>query len=105
MGQRADEMRQPQERDQSPEEIRDNIEHTRAEMSETIDAIQERLSPAYLKEQVKDQVRETFHETRTAAVENVKGAGSTMLETIKRNPIPAAIAGVKHWLAVAQGDE
>ncbi len=50
MGQRAGEI------DQRPAEIEVNIEQTRAEMSETIDAIQERLSPAHIKELVRDQV-------------------------------------------------
>ncbi|MBW3636145.1 MAG: DUF3618 domain-containing protein, partial [Armatimonadetes bacterium] len=40
------------------EEIRDEIEHTRAEMSQTIDELQEKLSPQHIKEQVKDSVRE-----------------------------------------------
>ncbi len=97
MGQRAGEI------DQRPAEIEANIEQTRAEMSETIDAIQEKLSPSHIKEQVKEQVQQSFQEAkdsmREATVDNVKGAGSTMWETIKQNPIPAAIAGLSvAWL-------
>src|SRR5437879_4066531 len=40
--------------DERPEEIRAEMEQTRAEISETIDAIQERLSPQDLKEQARD---------------------------------------------------
>ena len=40
------------------ERTRTEIERTRADMSETVDAIQERLSPENLKEQAKDRVRD-----------------------------------------------
>jgi hypothetical protein len=89
--------------------IRDEIEETRAEMGETIDAIQERLSPAHIKDQVKEQVREQFHEA-TATVRDatigkaeamVRNAGDTinearygLMETIRQNPIPAALVGL-----------
>lgn len=102
------------------EEIRANIEQTRAEMSETIDALQDRLSPTALKEQaqdqfddikehVKEQVREQFQEAKTMVreatigrVENmvqnasdtVNDARYTMMDTIRENPIPAALVGI-----------
>jgi NAD(P)-dependent dehydrogenase (short-subunit alcohol dehydrogenase family) len=41
-----------------PSEIRSDIEETRAEMSETIDAIQSKLDPQRVKERVADTVRE-----------------------------------------------
>lgn len=40
----------------SPEEIRSRIEDTRQQMGETIDELQERLSPSNIVEQVKDEV-------------------------------------------------
>lgn len=74
---------------------RAEIEHTRADMSETVDAIQERLSPESLKEQAKDRVRE-------ATVGKVTGAGSTVVETIKENPLPAILTGIGlGWLFVS----
>jgi Protein of unknown function (DUF3618) len=39
---------------QSADEIRAGIEHTRADMSETIDAIQDKISPEHIKQQVRD---------------------------------------------------
>jgi len=89
--------------------IRSNIDQTRSEMSETIEAIQERLSPETLTEQVKDQVREQFEEAKTVvrdatigkAEEMVRNAGDTVnearftvIETIRQNPIPAALVGI-----------
>src|SRR5919202_1910660 len=77
-------------------------------MSTTIDAITERLSPDNVKEQVKEQmaeqvrdVRDTVREATIGKAEDmVRSAGETVsdaragvIETIKQNPIPAALAG------------
>jgi len=90
-------------------EIRANIEQTRTEMSSTIEAIQERLSPQHLKEQVKGQVREQFEEVKSSvrdatigkaetmvrsASESVTEVRYTLMETIRQNPIPAAMVGL-----------
>ena len=91
--------------EERPEAIRENIEETRAELSETIDAIQERLSPEHLKEQATSAVREATVGKAEAAVSNAtetaRGAGARMLETIKQNPLPAALAGIGiGWLVM-----
>jgi len=52
------------------EQIRGQIKHTRREMSETIDAIQEKLSISNISEQVKEQVSEQINN----AVETAKDA-------------------------------
>jgi len=90
-------------------ELRDGIEQTRNEMSETIEAIQTRLSPEHLKDQVKEQVREQFQEVkatvRDATIgkaqemarnvgESVTDARYTMMETVSHNPIPAAMVAL-----------
>lgn len=90
-------------------EIRAGIDQTRAEMSETIDAIQNRLSPQHIKEQVKEQVREQFQDAKAtvrdatigkaedmvrSAGETVNEARYTIGETIRQNPIPAAMVGL-----------
>lgn len=77
------------------ERTRAEIERTRADMSETVDAIQERLSPENLKEQAKDRVRE-------ATVGRAQEAGSGVVDTIRQNPLPAALAGIGlGWLFVS----
>ena len=43
-------------RDEDVTQIRHSIEQTRSDMSETIDELQQRLSPSHLKEQVREQV-------------------------------------------------
>ena len=74
---------------------RAEIERTRADMSETVDAIQERLSPENLKEQAKDRVKE-------ATVGRAQEAGSDIVGTIRQNPIPAALTGIGlGWLLLS----
>ncbi len=53
------------------EQIRANIEETRAGMSETIDAIQEKLSFGNISEQVKDEVSDYVSETIQTAKDTV----------------------------------
>jgi ElaB/YqjD/DUF883 family membrane-anchored ribosome-binding protein len=69
------------------ERTRAEIVRTRADMSETVDAIQGRLSPENLKEQAKDRVKE-------ATVGRAQEAGSGIVETIRANPVPAALTGI-----------
>jgi hypothetical protein len=86
-------------------EIRESI----ADMTETIDELQERLSPSHLKEQVKEQVieqykqaRETVRQATIGKVEDmVDRVSDTMYETrrsivdtVTGNPIPSALVGI-----------
>ncbi len=76
-------------------QTRAEIERTRADMSETVDALQERLSPQNLKEQAKVQAKET-----------ARGAGSGFVERIKQNPVPAAMVGIGlGWLLMSGREE
>ncbi|MGI8856323.1 MAG: DUF3618 domain-containing protein, partial [Thermomicrobiales bacterium] len=94
---------------ESPEVLRADIAQTRDEMTGTIDAIQEKLNPDRLKEQVSDAVRdqvETVKDNiREATVgraeqmvsnvgDSAQRAGSGFMETVKQNPIPAALAAL-----------
>jgi ElaB/YqjD/DUF883 family membrane-anchored ribosome-binding protein len=96
------------------EVIRRDIEQTRAEMGETIDAIQRKLDPGVLKEHVREELREhiadakhSVHDATVGRVEHmvhraghdVREARTTVMDTIRENPIPAAIvAGGIAWL-------
>jgi len=92
-----------------PEVIRNQIENTRADMTETIDAIQERLNPDTLKEHAKDAVREATVGRAEEAVSNVseraqemvhdvtdtaRDAGTGVVDLVRQNPLPAALAGI-----------
>lgn len=79
---------------EDPVEIRAQIEQTRTEMSETIDAIQTRLSPSRVMADAKETVA-------TATVDKVKrlasqanGTKEIVLDTIQQNPLPVALAAV-----------
>jgi len=78
--------------------IEQEIEQTRAEMSSTIDAIQQQLSPEHLKEHAKEVVRDATigraQDMVSNAGESAKATGSSMLDMVKQNPVPAALAGI-----------
>ncbi len=77
------------------EATRVEIERTRADMSETVDAIQDRLSPQSLKEQAKDRVKE-------ATVGRARDARAGVVETVRANPLPAALTGIGlGWLLMS----
>lgn len=90
-------------------ELQREIERTRAEMSATIDAIQEQLSPQHIAEQVGERVRHQIDEAKATVRDATIGkaeaimrdAGDTMnearytlMDTIRQNPIPAAMVGI-----------
>jgi ElaB/YqjD/DUF883 family membrane-anchored ribosome-binding protein len=90
---------------QGTEEIKAEIEETRAELSETIDAIQERLSPRNLMDQAKDTVKEatvgrvqqmvnTAGETASGFATQTREAAGTVAERVRENPIPATLIGL-----------
>jgi hypothetical protein len=110
--------------DAEPEEIRAQIEQTRSEMSETINAIQEKLTVSNLVESVKEEVTEQVSGAYNSAkhalfggtakrlggfmarVEDninqiseeygpvVSDAANTVVRTARSNPIPFALIGL-----------
>lgn len=82
-------------------ELRAEIDATREEMSGTLGAIGDRLDPERLMNQAKETVRGAtigkVEDAVTNAGETAKGAGLTMWQTIKQNPVPAAMAGIGLW--------
>ena len=71
-------------------EIRTEIEDTREEMGGTLQELGDRLEPGHLVQQAKDNVRDA---TIGRVEETAKGMSDMVIETIKNNPIPAALAG------------
>lgn len=70
--------------------IRADIEETRLEMGDTLNELGNRLEPSHLVEKAKENVREA---TIGRVEETAKGVSDMVMDTIKRNPIPAALAG------------
>jgi ElaB/YqjD/DUF883 family membrane-anchored ribosome-binding protein len=86
------------ERTAETEVVRSDIEDTRASMSSTIDAIQEKLSPQRLTEQAKDAVRDAtvgrVQDMASNITETARDTGSTLMDTMRENPLPAALIGI-----------
>ena len=71
-------------------EIRAEIEETRQEMGGTLNELGDRLEPSNLMDQAKENVRDA---TIGRVEETARGMSDMVMDTIKRNPIPAAMAG------------
>ena len=71
-------------------EIRAEIEEAREEMGGTLNELGDRLEPGHLMQQAKDNVRDA---TIGRVEETARGLSDMVMDTIKRNPIPAALAG------------
>jgi hypothetical protein len=71
-------------------EIRAEIEQTREEMGGTLNELGDRLEPGHLMDQAKENVRDA---TIGRVEETARGMSDMVMDTIKRNPVPAAIAG------------
>ncbi len=83
-----------EERARSGDEVaaaRAEVEQARAEMTETVDALQEKLEPRNLQEQIKARVRDA-----------ARGAGYQLLGAMRRNPLPTAVAGIALGLLLAR---
>jgi ElaB/YqjD/DUF883 family membrane-anchored ribosome-binding protein len=85
------------------ETARADIEATRQRMGDTLEELGARLNPNRLKQQAKDKVRDaTIGRVQTMAqttIEKATGAGRTVTDVVRENPIPAAMiaAGIS-WL-------
>lgn len=74
-------------------------------MSGTVDAIQDKLSPEHIRGQVKHKVREAMigraREMANRTGDRAKDIGNNIVETVRRNPVPAAMVGLGlGWLIV-----
>jgi ElaB/YqjD/DUF883 family membrane-anchored ribosome-binding protein len=87
------------------ERLTQEIDATRDGMSETLDELGQRLDPANIVANAKETVREAtvgkVESMATTAGDIVTDAGTTaretgegLIDTIKRNPVPAALAGL-----------
>lgn len=78
--------------------LRKKIEQTEAEMAETLNAIQEKISFDHIKEQVKEKLLDTL-EGRAREMTNITGQkieklGHSLVEAIKEKPMPTILLGI-----------
>lgn len=101
----------PEETDRRARELRAEIAETRGEMSETIEAIQERLTPRNIATQAGESVRNAATEkvkqmANTAGDAMDRVLGSSFMDTVRANPVPAALIGVgAAWLLAKRRTE
>jgi len=97
------------------EQIREQIEETRSQMGETIDAIQDKLSFANISEQVsehvnnavetaKDAVYEATVNKVTSIMKNISDglSSNTVVRTVRTNPFPFILIGAGAGLLAYQ---
>jgi gas vesicle protein len=100
----------------SEAQLRASIERRRVRMADTIEEIGERLNPDHLKQEfragVREQIEQTKHDVRSATIgraetmiNNLEGTvnrtSRTLMDTIRDNPVPAAMAGIGlGWLVL-----
>lgn len=94
--------------DQRTEQIKAEIERTRDDMSETIDAIQDRINPRNVAANAVESVRQAASSTaasvKSAASEAIDEVSeSRVVQQVRSNPVPAVMVGVGlvglAWLA------
>ncbi len=89
--------------EEEAEQIEAEIDQTRAEMTETIDAIGQKLAPANIAQQARDKTVGRVEEMVSNAGYRAQEAGSGILDTVRQNPVPAAMAGIGiGWLILGR---
>ncbi len=101
MGQEPRTDRTPVNETRDPQELREDIEETRRELGDTVAALS-------AKTDVKAQVRDKLDDVKASAAasrdeladrardispESVRVAAASGAETVRRNPLPVAVAG------------
>jgi len=93
------------------EQIIVQIEETRSQMGETIDAIQDRLSFSNLSEQVSDHVTNAVETAKDAVYDATLGkaanlmknvSNTTVVQTVRNNPFPFVLIGLGAGLLAFQ---
>ena len=78
--------------------LRAEIRETRERMSGTLDELSDRLNPTRIKTQVKENIREAtvgrVENMARNAADRVNETRHGMMDTIRENPIPAAMVGI-----------
>ena len=92
-----------------PQIIRVQIEKTRTQMGQTIEQLQERLSPERIKQETQEAIRDAtigkVQQMRNKAEYEMKSWPTRVTRTVRENPLPAALIGIGiGWLLVSNRD-
>jgi ElaB/YqjD/DUF883 family membrane-anchored ribosome-binding protein len=78
-----------------PEELIRHAKDAAKEVTQdAIESIHQKISPKALIREAREAVAETAQEVGTGISQAARGASMTLMESIKENPVPAAIAGL-----------
>ena len=93
-----------------PQMIRVQIEETRTQMGQTIEQLQERLSPERIKQETQEAIRDAtigkVNQMKNKAEYEMRSWPTRVTRTIRENPLPSALIGIGiGWLLVSDRDE
>src|SRR5688500_9320261 len=96
--------------DPEAERIVSEIAETRSGMTSTIDEIGHRLQPQTIASEAKEKIREATVGRVERIVDDAgttaQRTGNTVIETVRQNPVPAALAALGvGWLALKMRSE
>jgi hypothetical protein len=91
--------------EQKTDELRSDIRHTMAEMSDTVGAIKEKFSSGHVKARVKESIIGRAGRMGSRAGDRAGDIGSNMVDTIKSNPVPIAMVGLGIGWLVMRGSQ
>ena len=93
----------PDRASETPDDIADDIRTTRSDMGETIDAISAKLDPSNLVDQAKEAFSNSARDAGASLLDAAKD--SSVLDTIKANPVPALAVGLSlAWFVSKLGE-
>jgi hypothetical protein len=96
-------------KDRRVNEIRSDIEQTRGDLSETVDAIQERLRPSNVMARAASATADRAKEMAGSAADTAEewwdaSPGPGLVDRIREHPVPAAMCAIGlAWLAFGNG--
>lgn len=86
-----------------PENVEADIERTRQQMSETVEAIQQKLSPGRIVDELLGYFRTESNSSGSSA--GASGIANSLVDSVKQNPLPVALIGAGiGWLMMSNNN-
>ncbi len=78
---------------ESNEELRREVERTRARVAADVDAITNKMSPENMKNQAKESLQRAGHAAKERVVHTTRAAGRSIVDSARENPVPLMVIG------------
>jgi Protein of unknown function (DUF3618) len=95
----------PREDARSTGEIKSDIRRTRDRLDETLDILNERLSPRSILNDILSWFESQAGKTSSGAADSLKRGGRGVVRQIRENPIPSVLIGAGITWMILRGDE